>query len=105
MPAFFRRFRNPWRIPQNYQNGTTMDLAQDKPREKTVKSFYSKIVITIYYYTCVFFFICKHFTVAFLTFLFSVSSPQAIFKDPFRGGNNVLVLPIATESALLCCST
>lgn len=53
-----------------------MDLAQDKPREKTVKSFYSKILITIYYYTCVFFFICKHFTVAFLTFLFLFPAPR-----------------------------
>jgi glutamine synthetase len=24
--------------------------------------------------------------------------PQAIFKDPFRGGNNILVLPIPTDS-------
>jgi hypothetical protein len=35
-----------------------------------------------------------------------VFSPQAIFKDPFRGGNNILVLSIPTESfpILMCFS-
>ena len=31
------------------------------------------------------------FTNLFLCFVLCLSSPQAIFKDPFRGGNNILV--------------
>jgi hypothetical protein len=71
-----------------------MGQAQGKPREKTVKSFYSKREITIYVLFYMQAFYCYISGVS-----LSVFSPQAIFKDPFRGGNNILVLPVATESS------
>jgi glutamine synthetase len=38
-----------------------------------------------------------HIAVLTLVFCFLLS-PQAIFKDPFRGGNNILVRPVILES-------
>jgi len=69
--------------------------AQGKPREKTVKSFYSKREITIYAFFYMQALYCYISDVS-----LSLFSPQAIFKDPFRGGNNILVPTIPTESAL-----
>ena len=35
--------------------------------------------------------------------LFFSPSPQAIFKDPFRGGNNILVRAVILERRLMAC--
>ena len=90
----FRQLKNPLRIPRNYQNGTTMDQAQGKLQEKTVKSFYSKWGLqqmrSLY--------VEKIFYCYIADISLSVHSPQAIFKDPFRGGTNILVHPIPTDS-------
>jgi hypothetical protein len=40
--------------------------------------------------------------IAVLTLVFCfLLSPQAIFKDPFRGGNNILVRPVILESCFI----
>jgi hypothetical protein len=72
-----------------------MDQAQAKLQEKTVKSFYSKWGD---YNRCAPYMKKKTFYCYIADISLSVLSPQAIFKDPFRGGNNILVLPIPTDS-------
>lgn len=65
-----------------------MDRVLDRPLERIVKLFYSKSksfpkTINLYFQFSLLNVECNSFSIYY--------SPQAIFKDPFRGGNNILV--------------
>lgn len=81
----FRLYQSLLNIRLSFQSGTMMDQVPDKHPVMTVKWSYSKILIKnvhSWLYLPI---------VSWTWFLNSISSPQAIFKDPFRGGNNILV--------------
>lgn len=66
-----------------------MDQVLDKHRERIVKSSYSKTIRITEKKFCPISYII---VACYISNYVSLScSPQAIFKDPFRGGNNILV--------------
>jgi hypothetical protein len=55
--------------------------------EKTVKSSYSMLCFSLFFLSLIFNHLCL------MNSCFFKNSPQAIFRDPFRRGNNILVSP------------
>lgn len=81
----FRLLKSLWKILLSFLSGTMMVRVPDKHLVKIVKWFFSKIFPQG----------TRNFHVLTLLLLqnliFHIFSPQAIFRDPFRGGNNILV--------------
>jgi hypothetical protein len=77
-----RRCLDPSMTQASFQSGILTDPAPDKPRVTTAKSSSGKRFFVLPSFTCLEL-ICLH--------ILLLSSPQAIFRDPFRKGKNILV--------------
>ena len=98
MYFILRPYQSLLSIPLSFLSGTMMVLALDKPLVKIVKWSYSKNLCSDTSIHATSFTTC-HCRFNFV--LFFLLSPQAIFKDPFRGGNNILVSSVILERCFM----
>lgn len=75
-----------------------MDLVQAKPQEKTVKWSFSEFFISsVFPIFCIELNHWLDLNIFSCCWMMTKHSPQAIFRDPFRRGNNILVSSLSCQ--------